>query len=179
MGDALRILPRRPTPLPRAPSRRQRPFFRASKHLFFENPQQTLLRNSFGERFTLTNQKVCAGGYDLELRSLGRESGELTISISIRAEKKNNKVSISSITCKVSDKPDETYSKPSRENRGFGIVRLALQFARQTARELGITRITIQPYCRALEDHYLSFGFSKSPVTDTIRKHELVMHLEH
>jgi len=109
--------------------------------------------------------------------SKGREAGELIITIGFSVYKEKNKGCISSITCWTPDAPDMTCSKPSKENRGFGIVRLALQFAKKLAKEQGITRITIQLYCRALENHYIQSGFNKEPVTDTIKKHELVMQL--
>lgn len=178
MGRALNVQPQRSTPLPRAPSRRQKPFKHTSKQLIFENPEHTILRNALGERFTITIERLYTGGHDIELKSKDRGAGDLIIDISIRTDKEKNKVCISSITCWTPCLPDQAYSKPSKENRGFGIVRLAIQFAKKLAREQDISRITIQPYCRALENHYTKFGFNKVPISDTIKNHELVMHLE-
>jgi hypothetical protein len=179
MGESLNIRPQRPTPLPRAPSRRQRFFKRpTSKKLFFENPERTSLSNALGERFTLTVERVCSHGYDIELKSKDREAGELIIDISIRSYKEKNKVCISSITCWTPESPETSYSKPSKENRGFGLVRLAIKFAKKFARAQDISRITIMPYCRELQAHYISSGFRIEEPSDTIKKHELVMHLK-
>ncbi len=178
MGKALKIQPQRPIPLQRVPSRRQMPFNPTSKQLMFENTERTSLKNSLGERFTLTVERLYPGGYDIELKSKDREAGQLIIDISLRTYKEKNKVCISSITCWTPKLPDQAYSKPPKENRGFGIIRLAIQFAKKIAKEQGISRITIMPYCFALRDHYVNSGFREEPVSDTIKKHELVMHLK-
>ncbi|MCP4647003.1 MAG: hypothetical protein GY852_04605 [bacterium] len=179
MGEALNIRPQKPTSLPRASSRRQRPCVpNISKRLFFENPAQTLLINALGERFTLKVARLYSGGYDLELKSKDRGAGELRINIGIRTYKEKNKVCISSITCWTPETPETLYSKPSKENRGFGIVRLAIHVAKKIAKEQDVSRITIQPYCRELQAHYLSSGFREEPISDTIKRHELVMHLK-
>ena len=179
MGEALTIRPQRPTSLHRVTSRRQRSFTpNTSKRLFFENPERTLLSNAFGERFTLKVERLYSGGYDIELKSKDREAGELVIDISLRTYKEKDKVCISSITCWIPEAPETSYSKPSKENRGFGIVRLAIHFAKKIAKAQEVSRITIQPYCRALQAHYLSSGFRIEQPSDTIKKHELVMHLK-
>ena len=178
MKAAFRIQPQKLTSQRGASSRRQKPFTKNPKKLLFENPEHTILRNALGERFTLSVAQSCGIAYDVTLKSKDRETGELIIKISISADKEKNKVCISSITSHTPKTLHQSCSKPSRENRGFGIVRLALHFAKKLAKEQGITRITIQPYCRALENHYINSGFNKSPVTDTIKKHELVMELK-
>ena len=144
----------------------------------FEDTTRTSLMNSLGERFTITVERVHSGGYDIKLKSKDREAGELTIDIGIRTYKEKNKVCISSITCWTPDSPDQSYSKPSKKNRGFGILRLAIQFAKKLAKEHGISRITIMPYCRGLQTHYINSGFRVEEPSDTIKKYELVMHLQ-
>jgi GNAT superfamily N-acetyltransferase len=176
MGETPKSYSKMPTLPPGVPSNRKKPFPCISKRLYLDGPR--LFRNGLGEHFTFTTQNLYPGGYDLTLKARGREAGELTINVSIRASRKENKVSISSISCRAQDNPNDAYSRPSGENRGYGIVRLAIQFAKRTARELGITRITIQPYCRALHEHYAKSGFREEPVSGTIRKHEMVMHLK-
>lgn len=158
-----------PTPSPKFPQP-------GPKTLSFDTPNR--LVNRLGEKFDIKIKHLYEGkACQISLSSKERGAGELNVEILLLAFPDENKVIISSI--KQGSGITISYDKPPEENTGYGIMRLALVFAKALAKKEGITRISTTPSCHAVRSHYKKFGFVQAPPEESSMCHsDIVLYLQ-
>jgi len=141
-----------------------RPSFgaRRKRELFFEGPHK--LKNAIGHTFLLQVNRLKSDPPVHEI-FLERESGcpaPCLTYMKFETSAKKNKVSLAQLyainpmaVCRSS-----VYEVPSRENRGYGFMRIALFFGSHLARREGISRLTITPASSKVKELYETYGFS-------------------
>ncbi len=146
------------------------------KTLGFDSPR--LLTNRLGEKFDIKidlfeEGKICK----ISLSSRERAAGEMRVEITLIAFPEENSIIISAI--KQGSEDYISYDKPPEENKGYGLMRLALAFARSLARKEGATEILTSCPCSAVRERYKKFGFVPTTSEDGWKaRHDLILHLQ-
>jgi hypothetical protein len=145
-----------------------KPFTR--KRLFHEPP--CTMRNIRGDHFHVSGRFILNGAtdlfYKLALLNHTRPLGHLELEIYLVISKERNRVRVHELKTSSGFASRPRYAKPAEEDRGYGVLPIALETARALAEDSGITRITIIPvrdyHCsyKALKSYYEKFGFTQS-----------------
>ena len=163
-----------------------KPFTR--KRLFYEPP--FTMRNTQGDRFQLCSNFYYSQGlelfYRISLLNHERPLGRLQLLIHLLISKKEDKVKVHGISTHSEFAPRPQYGKPAEEDRGYGVLPIALEAARALAEDSRISRITIIPSAsyknsyKSLKAYYEKFGFTNfGPDADFLECNELSMQLIH
>ncbi|MBD3398218.1 hypothetical protein GF412_03425 [Candidatus Micrarchaeota archaeon] len=163
-----------------------KPFTR--KRLFYEPP--CTMRNIRGDRFQAQGGFFYSGALDLfykiTLLNHTRPLGRIELEIYLVVSKARNCVKVHELNTSSEFAPRPRFARPSGEDRGYGVLPIALESARALAEDSGISRITIiptrdfPPSYRALRAYYEKFGFTQNgPDRRELEHQELSMQLTH
>jgi len=141
-----------------------RPSFgaRRKRELFFEAPHR--LKNAIGHSFSL-QVNLLKRGPPMHEVFLERKSGcplPCLTYMKFETSAKKNKVCLAQIYAinPMAVRRSSIYEVPSRENRGYGFMRIALFFGSHLANREGISRLTITPASSEVGHLYQTYGFS-------------------